>query len=51
MINYGKQSIDSHDIKSVVRTLKSNFLTQGPLVEKFESQLNKTLNSKYSTVE
>ena len=50
MINYGKQSIDSHDIKSVVRTLKSNFLTQGPLVEKFESQLNKTLNSKYSTV-
>jgi UDP-4-amino-4,6-dideoxy-L-N-acetyl-beta-L-altrosamine transaminase len=50
MINYGKQSIDRHDIKSVVRTLKSNFLTQGPLVEKFESQLNKTLNSKYSTV-
>ena len=50
MINYGKQSIDHHDIKSVVRTLKSNFLTQGPVVEKFESELNKTLKSKYSTV-
>jgi len=50
MINYGKQSIDSVDIKSVVKALKSNFLTQGPLVEKFELQLKKTLRSKHATV-
>ena len=50
MINYGKQSINNNDIKSVVKTLKSNFLTQGPLVEKFELELKKTLKSKYSTV-
>ena len=39
MINYGKQSIDNIDIKSVIKTLKSKFLTQGPLVEKFELEL------------
>ena len=50
MINYGKQSIDNAEIKSVIKTLKSNFLTQGPLVEKFETQLKKTLKSRYATV-
>lgn len=50
MINYGKQSIDSSDINSVIKALKSNFLTQGPLVEKFELQLKKTLRSKHATV-
>lgn len=50
MINYGKQSIDSVDIKSVVKALKGNFLTQGPLVEQFEFQLKKTLKSKHATV-
>ena len=50
MINYGKQSIDVADINSVIKALKSNFLTQGPLVEKFELQLKKTLRSKYATV-
>ena len=50
MINYGKQSIDDSEIKSVIKTLKSNFLTQGPLVEKFETQLKKTLKSRYATV-
>ena len=50
MINYGKQSIDNIDIKSVIKTLKSKFLTQGPLVEKFELELKKSLKSKYATV-
>ena len=36
MINYGKQFVDDDDIKSVTKVLKSNFLTQGPLVKKFE---------------
>ena len=29
MINYGKQTIDNSDIKSVLRVLKKDFLTQG----------------------
>ena len=36
MIPYSRQSIDNSDIKAVVRTLKSNYLTQGSNVEKFE---------------
>ena len=41
IISYGKQSIDSTDINSVVKSLKSNYLTQGPLVNKFETNLKK----------
>ena len=34
MIFYGKQSIDENDIDAVVEVLKSDFLTQGPAIEK-----------------
>jgi len=47
MINYGKQFIDKEDIKSVVRVLKSDYLTQGPVVKKFESKINYLFGSKY----
>ena len=36
MIFYGKQTINNDDIKSVIKSLKSDFLTQGSLVRKFE---------------
>ena len=36
MTPYSRQSINKKDIYSVVKTLKSNYLTQGPIVEKFE---------------
>ena len=36
MINYGRQSISEDDIDAVISVLKSDFLTQGPLVPKFE---------------
>ena len=36
MISYGRQYIDQKDIKAVSSVLKSNWLTQGPQVEKFE---------------
>ena len=45
MINYGKQNITNEDINSVVKTLKSQFLTQGPIVKKFEQDLKKTFKS------
>ena len=34
MINYGKQFIDKEDISSVIKVLKSDYLTQGPIVKK-----------------
>ena len=49
-INYGKQSIDSNDIKEVIKVLKSDYLTQGPNVEKFENSLKKYFKSKYCCV-
>lgn len=50
MIPYGKQSIDSIDIKSVVDVLESDMLTQGPMVPKFEELLSEKFGSKYATV-
>ena len=39
MIPYGRQSIDAADIDAVVEVLKSDFLTQGPAVPRFERAL------------
>ena len=33
MIPYGRQTISEDDIAAVVAALKSDFLTQGPLIE------------------
>ena len=41
MIPYGRHSIDDDDIAAVVAALKSDWLTTGPLVEEFESALEK----------
>jgi dTDP-4-amino-4,6-dideoxygalactose transaminase len=41
MIPYGKQSINQDDIDAVVNVLKGDWLTTGPTVEKFESDLQK----------
>ena len=50
LIPYGKQSIDNDDIKYVLRSLKSDYLTQGPLVDKFESEISKKFKCKFTTV-
>ena len=47
MINYGKQFIDTKDISSVSKILKSNWLTQGLNINKFENALKKKFGSKY----
>lgn len=41
MIPYGRQQIDDEDIQAVVSVLKSDFLTQGPVVPAFESAISK----------
>lgn len=48
IIPYGKQTIDQEDIDSVISVLKSDFLTQGPVVINFEKEIARFVNSKYS---
>ncbi len=40
MIPYGKQRISKSDIAAVARAMRGQFLTTGPMVEKFESDLS-----------
>lgn len=50
MISYSKQSINKSDIKSVNKTLKSDYLTQGPKTLEFEKKLKSYTGAKYSIV-
>lgn len=47
-IPYGRQSIDQNDIDAVVTSLQSDYLTQGPMVKKFEDDFAKYVGSKYA---
>jgi UDP-4-amino-4,6-dideoxy-N-acetyl-beta-L-altrosamine transaminase len=48
MIPYGRQDISEEDIQSVVNVLRSDFLTQGPVVPAFEKSLSDYCGSKYA---
>ena len=48
MIPYGRQSVDEEDIQRVVEVLRSDWLTTGPMVEKFEDALTDFVGSKYA---
>lgn len=48
MIYYGKQEINKEDIDSVVEVLKSDFLTQGPVVPRFESAVALYCDTKHA---
>ena len=48
MIFYGKQSVNDEDIKAVEDVLSSDFLTQGPAIEKFERKVADYCGSKYA---
>jgi dTDP-4-amino-4,6-dideoxygalactose transaminase len=45
MFPYGRHSINDDDIAAVVAALKSDWLTTGPLVEEFESKLEKIVGA------
>lgn len=47
-IPYGRQSITKADIKAVTEVLKSDFLTQGPVVPKFEERVAAYCGVKYT---
>lgn len=46
MIAYGKQSISEEDIAAVVAALRSDFLTQGPMIAQFEQALAAKVHAK-----
>ena len=50
MIRYSEQNIDHNDIFNVIKTLKSNLITTGPQIPKFEKNLSKKIHSKYCVV-
>lgn len=50
MISYSRQYLFPKDIKEVVKVLKSDHLTQGPQIIKFEKKIAKKCNSKYAVV-
>jgi UDP-4-amino-4,6-dideoxy-N-acetyl-beta-L-altrosamine transaminase len=47
-IPYGKQNITEEDIKAVVETLKSDYLTQGPKIKEFEDAFAEYIGCKYA---
>jgi hypothetical protein len=47
-IPYGRQNITEEDIKAVVETLKSDYLTQGPKIAEFETAFATYIGSKYA---
>lgn len=48
LLYYGHQLIDKQDIESVVETLKGDWLTTGPIVEKFEKKISSYTGAKYA---
>ena len=48
MIPYSRQCIDKRDIKKVIQTLKSKFVTTGPKIQEFENKIKKITKSKYA---
>ena len=48
MIYYGRQSISEEDIQAVEAVLRSDFLTQGPAIERFEQKVADYCGAKYA---
>ncbi len=48
MIRYSTQCIEDDDIQAVVQALKSDYLTQGPLVETFEKEICRYTGGKFA---
>tara|TARA_B110000211_G_scaffold206247_1_gene241088 strand:+ start:7507 stop:8652 length:1146 start_codon:yes stop_codon:yes gene_type:complete len=48
MIPYSRHSINNNDLKEVSKALKSNFLTIGPYLKKFEERIKLITKAKYS---
>ncbi|MBC6983660.1 UDP-4-amino-4,6-dideoxy-N-acetyl-beta-L-altrosamine transaminase [Caulobacter sp. 17J80-11] len=47
---YGRQTIEDDDLAAVVAALKSDFLTTGPLVDRFEAALAQAVGAEHAVV-
>lgn len=47
-IPYGRQDISEEDIRAVVEVLRSDWLTQGPTIERFEQSVAEYCGTKYA---
>ncbi len=50
MIPYGRQCIEEDDVDAVAAVLRSDFLTTGPMVERFEAALCAATGAPYAVV-
>lgn len=48
MIPYGRHDISEHDIQAVVDVLRSDFLTQGPVVPRFEEVVSRHVGARHA---
>ncbi len=48
MIPYARQNISEQDIEAVARVLRSDFITQGPVVAQFEAAIAHYCNAQYA---
>jgi UDP-4-amino-4,6-dideoxy-N-acetyl-beta-L-altrosamine transaminase len=48
IIPYGRQNITDDDLDAVIKSLKSDFLTQGPKISEFENAFSEYIGSKYA---
>lgn len=48
LIPYGRQNITDEDIATVIETLKSDYLTQGPKIKEFEDAFADYVGAKYA---
>lgn len=47
-LGYGRQLIDDEDVAAVTKVLRGDYLTQGPVVERFEHALAERVGAKYA---
>lgn len=47
-LSYGQQWIDEEDIETVIKALKSPFITQGPKIDEFEKKVADYVGVKYA---
>ncbi len=47
-IPYGRQTLDRADINSVIKTLRSGWITQGPKIQEFEKAICRYTGAKYA---
>lgn len=47
-IPYGRQSVSEADIQAVIKVLRSDFLTQGPVIPRFEQAVAEACGARYA---